>query len=376
LKRTNLHLLWRRPSALERFRTGVSLHSHTWYSRENMGFVPRYTAAVPVLAHVIREQGQRYLAHTGRELDFSRAFWRPPLTPREALDLETQQIENKLGIDAIVSLSDHDDIQAGTMLSAIDSQALVSTEWTVPFGESFFHIGIHNLPRSNAASAMADLARITANPTRERIREMLTALNESPETLIVWNHPAWDEARIGAIGHAHLLGQFLERFGDCVHALELNGLRPWSENQQVIHIAERSGHVLVSGGDRHGLEPNANLNLTNAGTFGEFVEEIRRDRQSDVLFMPQYREPLRMRMIETMWDIVRLYGEFPEDRRRWSDRVFYQEDDGSVRPLSAIWKGDGPWPVRWFLHGLRATKHPQVRSALRLALADGQEMVL
>jgi hypothetical protein len=334
--------------------------------------VPRYTAGVALVANAIRQQEERYRARTGRALDFSRAFWRPPLAPREALDLETKQIE-ELGLDALVSLSDHDDIQAGVHLSVLDSRMPVAVEWTVPFGPSFFHLGVHNLPAREARAVMAGLAETTADPKRGRIREMLAALDEFPQTLVVWNHPAWDEARIGSLEHSQVLGQFFERFGEQIHALELNGLRPWSENKRVLQIAAQTGHPVISGGDRHGLEPNANLNLTNAGTFDEFVEEVRHDHHSDVLFLPQYREPLRVRMIETMWDIVREYPDFPQERRRWNDRVFYACDDGVTRPLSAIWTGGEPWPVTWFLHGLRATKHPRLRGALKLALADGQE---
>jgi len=370
-----LHLHWRDPSAVQRFRCGVSLHSHTLHSEESLAFVPRYTGGVPLLSDAIRQQEQRYLARTGQKLDFSRAFWRPPLSPRQAFDVEKRQIEDALGLDALVSLTDHDDVQAGLSLAFLDLPTPISVEWTIPFGPSFFHVGLHNLPTGRAQSIISDLVEITANPSRGRVRDMLASLHERPETLIIWNHPVWDEARVGAVEHAQLLGQFLERFGDFIHALELNGLRPWSENRQVVRIAAESGQPVVSGGDRHGLEPNANINLTNAGSFEEFVEEIRIDKHSDVLFLSQYREPLRARMIETMWDIVREYPDFPESRRNWSDRVFHRQDDGVVRPLSAIWKNGGPWPVKWFLHGLRATKHPQVRSVLRLALADGRESV-
>ncbi|MBZ5606499.1 MAG: hypothetical protein LAO79_29775 [Acidobacteriia bacterium] len=371
MKPANLHLLWRDRAVLSRFRTGVSLHSHTLYSEESMAFVPRYTGAVPFVGHAIRQQERRYFERTGRPLDFSRAFWRPPLAPSEALELEKRQIEDTLDLDALVSLSDHDDIQAPVLLSLVDPKIPVSVEWTVPSGATFFHLGIHNIPARRAAAVMSELAAVTFDPRPGRIREMLAALNAFPETLVIWNHPCWDEARIGAARHADHLENFLLQFGPLIHALELNGLRPWSENRQVIRAAARSGHPLISGGDRHGLEPNANLNLTNAATFDEFVQEIRHDRHSDVLFMPQYREPLRARMIETMWDIVRDYPEFPADRRRWSDRVFYRQDDGVTRPLSAIWTCHEPWPVKVFLGGLRATKSPQVRSALRLALGFG-----
>ncbi len=375
MKRTNLYLLWRDQDCPGRFRRGVSLHSHTLHSRESLAFVPRYTAGVPLLGNAIRNQQQDYHARTGRTLDFSRAFWRPPLAPVEAMRLERTQIEQRLGLDALVSLSDHDDIQAGVLVSLLEPGAPISVEWTVPFGPSFFHLGIHNLPHEKADTVMAALAAVTANPIRDRIRDALATLNEFPAALVVWNHPAWDEARVGALAHAQLVGQFLERFGEFFHALELNGMRPWSENRRVIGIAAQSGHPLISGGDRHGLEPNANINLTNAADFAEFVEEIRSDRHSDVLFMPQYREPVRVRMIETMFDVVRDYPEFPRERRRWSDRVFY-EQNGVARPLSELWNGDSHWLIRCFLGGLRASANPQIRSALKLALADAQEVSL
>ena len=373
---TNLHLIWRDRSPLQRFRTAVSLHSHTLHSRESLGFVPRYTAAVPLLAQAIRQQERRYAALTGRKLDFSKAWWTPPLAPREAYDLEKKQIERDLDAYALVSLTDHDDIEAGSLLAVVEQTIPISVEWTVPFGPSFFHIGVHNLPPPRARSIMADLASYTNLPSRPRLAELLTALNELDETLLVLNHPLWDEAGIGAVEHAQLLGSFLERHGDRIHALELNGLRPWKENAAVRWVAEHSGHPLISGGDRHGCEPNAILNLTNTATFAEFVSEIRRDRMSDVLVMPQYRESLPLRVIETIWDIVRDYPERPIGTKRWSDRVFYQSDNGPAQPLSALLKGDGPWPVQYFLQGLRILKSQQLRCALRLAFAGTQEVYL
>lgn len=376
MRMSNVRLLWRDRAAAHSFRTAVSLHSHTLHSEESLAFIPRYTAAVPVLGQAIRRQEARYRARTGSPLDFSRGFWRPPLAPREAYDLEKRQIEEELDLDALVSLSDHDDIQAGSLLSVIDPKVPISVEFTIPFGPSFFHAGLHNLLPTHAPAIMRELTEFTAQPARARLGELFACLNEFPSTLVVLNHPLWDEAKIGAVEHAQLLGRFLERHGEHIHALELNGLRPWKENAQVRWLAEHSGHVLISGGDRHGMEPNANVNLTNAATFAEFVAEIREDRLSDVLFMPQYREPIRLRTIETMWDIVREYPEFPIGRRLWNDRVFYRMKDGSVQPLSALWKGEGPWPVRWFLRGLRALKSQYVRNALRMALAEPREATL
>jgi hypothetical protein len=373
MRRSQLHFFWRDRSVRKRFRTGVSLHSHTLHSEESLAMIPRYTARIPLVSNVIQRQEQRYRRLMGRRLDFSRAFWRPPLAPREAFDLEKRQLEQELGLEALVSLSDHDNIQAGLMLRVVEPAAPISVEWSVPFGPSFFHLGVHNLPPQRAAVIMSDLAAFTASPSRARLTELLTALDELSEILIVMNHPLWDEAGIGALEHAQLVGRFLERFGSHVHALELNGFRPARENRRVVWLAEHSGHVLVSGGDRHGLEPNANVNLTNTHTFAEFVAELRQDGISDVMFMPQYREPLRVRTIGTMCDIVRDHADLPVGRRRWNERVFYREEDGAVKPLSAYWTGDEPWPVKCFVGALRAFTSREVRAALRLALSDPQE---
>ena len=373
MRRSKLHFLWRDRSVTGRFRTGVSLHSHTHHSEESLAFIPRYTAGVPLLSDAIRRQEEKYRAAKGRKLEFSRAFWRPPLSPKEAYQLEKRQLEEKLDLDPLVSLTDHDDLQAGQMLSVVEPCVPISVEWTIPFGPSFFHLGVHNLPPQRASTVMTELAEFTADPRKPKLAELLERLDTLADVLVVMNHPLWDEARIGVVEHAQLVGRFLERFGHFVHALELNGLRPWRENQRVLWLAEHSGHAVVSGGDRHGLEPNANVNLTNTKTFAEFVAELRQDGISDLLFLPQYREPLRIRMIETMRDIVRDYTDLPVGRGRWSDRVFYRQDDGSPKPLSEYWNGNEPWPVKWFLGSVRALTSRQVRPALRIALADSQE---
>jgi hypothetical protein len=113
----------------------------------------------------------------------------------------------------------------------------------------------------------------------------------------------------------------LARFGCFIHALELNGLRPWKENRDVAVLAGSKPLPLISGGDRHGREPNANIKLTNAATFAEFVGEIRRYGWSDVLFMPQYREPFRLRILRNMCDILEDDPEHSLGWTRWCDRA-------------------------------------------------------
>jgi hypothetical protein len=163
----------------------------------------------------------------------------------------------------------------------------------------------------------------------------------------------------------------LERHGRYIHALELNGLRSWHENQKVIRLGRQRDIPLISGGDRHGLEPNAILNLSRAESMTGFVEEIRLARRSHIVFMPQYHEPLRLRILQTMVDVVRDYPEAFEGRRTWADRVFFRDHDyPEPRPLRIIWKDGGPKVVHHFLAVMHLLEWRGIRSALRVCLDD------
>src|SRR3977135_2161137 len=100
--RSHIHLQWNDTHACRQFGTGVSLHSHTLYSKESLDFI--YTAArrARVLAMAVQRGERRYREIHGTELDLSRAWWTPPLGPHEAWQLEKSQIEG-LGRDALVS---------------------------------------------------------------------------------------------------------------------------------------------------------------------------------------------------------------------------------------------------------------------------------
>jgi hypothetical protein len=73
--------------------------------------------------------------------------------------VETSQIENQLGCRALVSLTDHDCIEAPLLLRVLDesSAAPISVEWTVPFHDTFFHLGVHNISRRRAHRIMKEL---------------------------------------------------------------------------------------------------------------------------------------------------------------------------------------------------------------------------
>ena len=75
---------------------------------------------------------------------------------------------------------------------------------------------------------------------------------------------------------------------------DLRKVTAWPENLAVIELARDSGKPLVSGGDRHGCEPNSIVNLTRSVTFSGFVSEVRAAR-SEILLLDHYREPRRFR---------------------------------------------------------------------------------
>ena len=79
MKDSRVHFHWQEKNLHAKFRTGVSLHGHTLYSRESMDFIGRATENTPWLSGAIRKQREKYREIKGREIDFKRAWWTPPL---------------------------------------------------------------------------------------------------------------------------------------------------------------------------------------------------------------------------------------------------------------------------------------------------------
>jgi hypothetical protein len=365
---SRVHFAWEDPPSLRDFHTGVSLHGHTMHSQECLSFLPRYLHRIPGVSRVTRRY-QQPAPGAGPAVDFSRAYWTPPLSPAAALRLERGQIE-RLGLQPLVSITDHDDIEAGLALQVAHDRAStpVSVEWTVPYGASILHLGIHNLPACSERSWLAAMGEYTAGPDEARLPGILRSLARIPDALIVLNHPFWLEEGMAAAGHERALARFFPQCLEWIHAFELNATRPWRENAATVVLARRHGRPLISGGDRHACEPNGNLNLTNAQSFPEFVAEIRQG-SSTLLFMPQYREPLGLRILEAGWDILRPYPEYP-GRERWIDRIFYRGEDGAARPLSAVWEDRVPWMLNSATGILQVLATRQLRGAMRLLMTE------
>lgn len=372
LKNTRLHILHQPKKLSEEAKTGVSLHCHTQHSKEMLDFVPHYAEKLPVISYFWKKERDKYLAREGKGIDFSTAYWSPPMTEEMVFGIEKEQI-NSTGLDAIVSITDHDSIDANLKVNkeTENSVAPISMEWTVPFEYGFFHVGVHNLPKDRAVDLTKTLLDYTfgENPTNERLHEMFSLLNSIPEVLVVLNHPLWDIEIVGKERHEILLKNFLKEHGRWINAFEINGFRSWSENKAVIEMAEALGIPLVTGGDRHGCKPNTVINLTNAKTFAEFAEEIRVDKRSEVVLMPEYKQPLHSRQLQSFSEILKLYPEFSEGRQKWFDRVHFDIGDGKgLRQLSVHWKRGGPSWLRWAIWTLGVLGSPKLRPAFRLAM--------
>lgn len=327
--------LWNQPRLPRLYQTAISLHGHTHYSKESLAFIPGFACRRPLLRWLLAQQERQCAIPP----DFSRAYWTPPMTPRAAYEVERQQIEEELGLASIVSLTDHDNIEAPQLLQVLPQSPRipVSVEWSVPFGTTLVHLGVHNLPKTSAQTLLQRLAACTREPRQDTVSDLLAMLNSIPDVLIVFNHPMWDLKNAGKASHRSSVEHFLSRNNEFLHAFELGGLRGWKENQEVVELAHAWKQPVIAGGDRHGAEPSANLNLTNASSFAEFAEEVRRDRRAHVLFMPQYQSSLVSRMLQTVCDVIREYPGHPLGRT-WDQRVFHADANGVMQPLAALWR--------------------------------------
>jgi hypothetical protein len=369
LKQTRLHILRGRRNLTTTARAGVSLHCHTEHSKEMLDFVPVYADKLPIISYFWRKERDKYAEKEGKAPDFSTAYWSPPLTAVDVYDIEKRQIEDA-GLAPMVSLTDHDSIHANLHVNETEA-APISLEWTVPFEYGFFHVGVHNLPPDRAAEITDTLLEYSFSldgPNNARLAELFAMLNEVPSVLVILNHPLWDIEMVGAERHEMLLKHFVREHGRWIHAFEINGFRSWSENKAVIEMAEALGIPVATGGDRHGCKPNTVINLTSVSTFDEFVEEIRENKRSEVVLMPEYEHPLHSRQLQSFSEILKHYPDFAEHRRRWFDRVFFDVGNGKgIAPLSDHgWRLGGPRWLRAAIWTLGVLGSPTARPVFRV----------
>lgn len=333
---TTLHYAWKEESVRGKFKTGVSLHGHTWNSHEGLGFLPPILKKAPTPIPTLVEKAKtRYQKKWNQEFDYDHGYWTSPISPGMAYDIEAGQMDG-IGLRPLISITDHDDIRSYGELVALGHHEIpLSLEWTVPYENAIFHIGVHNLPPAHAETIFAKLRALTADSNPEKLAEILRELDSLPNTLVILNHPLSDQGRIGQEIHASVVQDFLAKNGQWIHALEINAMQSWDINRRVAIIAKDIDLPLIAGGDRHGFEPNGIINITNADTFGAFADEIRREKKSDIFFMPQYHESLTLRYAENVRAMMGRYDELP-GHERWHDRVFYDCPDGVTRSFTEM----------------------------------------
>ena len=360
---------WQESTSKFSYSTGVSLHSHTSLSLEILSFVHSACAAAPFVSAIIKSYDRLSRRKYNLPLDFVSAHWRPPLLPRMAFDLEHRQIQD-LGLEPLISITDHDTIQAPLLLRTVPSarRIPVSVEWSAPYGPTSFHLGIHNLPSADCALWMKRMQQFTATPNDDELHQMLMELHALPQVLVVFNHPIWDLYKVGASRHAAEIDRFLSRSNRFIHAFELNGLRHARENREVAELAARWSQLLISGGDRHGLEPNANINLTRGTSLSEFVREVRIERRGHVHCLSQYARPWEQRILDSTLDAISDHPHFSPGWRRWDERAFHKDSSGNMRSLAELWtRGRTPLPLNLLIHALRLFRSRTLARTLSLA---------
>ena len=372
--RNQLTYLWEDRNTTRQYTTAVSLHGHTNHSRESLSFIAEFMNRNALLRLAMKRLDRRALRAASIKPDLVRGYWTPPLPPLQAFAVERSQIEEGLGMRSLISLTDHDNIEAPLLLRVVPEarRIPVSLEWSVPFENTIFHLGVHNLPTAEAEVWVKRMNAHTQAPSPRDLWELLSSLVQIPQVLMVFNHPLWDLPSLGKNNHLRAVRDFLGYANPFLHAFELGGLRSWKENRDVVELAKAYRHPVIAGGDRHGCEPSALLNLTNAGSFSEFVQEVRQ-QHSHVLAMPQYADSTPLRVFHTLLDIIRTYPEYPLGCRVWDERVFHPDTNGVVRPVAMLWEGP-PRFMKQVFRILHAVDAEPYRRTLSRALNRGTQV--
>lgn len=359
---------------IRQFTTAVSLHGHTNRSREGLYFISEFASKHALLRWGLSQQDRKAQRESSIKMDLFKAYWTPPLPPLEAFRVERKQIEEGLGLKSLISLTDHDNIEAPLLLRVVpESRRIpVSVEWSIPFEQTVFHLGVHNLPTAEAESWLQRMIAYKERPRTSDLWDLLFALCSIPQVLLVLNHPLWDLPNIGHANHIRTLKSLLQKANPFFHAFELGGLRTAKENRGVIELAKAYDRPVIAGGDRHGCEPSGLLNLTSAASFSEFVEEVR-NGHSHVLAMPQYSECTHLRVYHTLLDVIRHYPDHPLGSRNWDERVHHPDSQGVSQPLSALWEKPPAFVTATF-HLLRLAEAEPMRRTLRFALNRGPQV--
>src|SRR5258708_19387717 len=76
------------------FRAAVSLHAHTHHSREVLSDLPAYIRRIPIVGARFERQLEARRAQN-QNVDFTKGWWHPPVSPREVFESEARQIDRR-----------------------------------------------------------------------------------------------------------------------------------------------------------------------------------------------------------------------------------------------------------------------------------------
>src|SRR6516225_6565813 len=96
--RTSIRVCDLNERAVRNFTAAISLHCHTDHSRESLDFVPYYAAKLPLVSIFLDRELEWHRIKNGEVIDFNRAFWTPPISPRDVFETECRQITRDFGL--------------------------------------------------------------------------------------------------------------------------------------------------------------------------------------------------------------------------------------------------------------------------------------
>lgn len=273
------------------FGYAVSLHNHSHYSVEKLAALNQ----VVKLAFMRPLSGllQKSFGLGGvSNLNYAEITFNPPYTPQDVYQMEAAAAAN-WGFDGVhLAITDHDEFAGSLALLRgrpdLNGRIALSEELSLWFQGHLFHLGVSHMPESEVEETHT---RIQSAAQDRRYHELFETLSASG-CLVVLNHPliAW---RPGAKNIP--VAELLSRYGWAIHALEVNGMRPREENDRVLELARHWRKPVVGGGDSHLLVASSILSLSRAGTFKDFIAEVK-DGHAVPFVTPDYFAPLKWKL--------------------------------------------------------------------------------
>ena len=90
--------------------------------------------------------------------------------------------------------------------------------------------------------------------------------------------------------------------------------------------------------------------------------------------MPQFHDPLLLRVIQTMWDVLKDNPGNP-GRERWNQRVFRIDSTGNVKNLAEFGVNAEPWVIRQIIGLTRLLASDKLRPAWQRVAAHTEAVL-